>query len=339
MSSDIQIVDYTERSIAVFGDTRSYKEEFKLLGGRFNPRLHHDGVREAGWIFPKSKLEDVEDMLNNGSFDDTETADIEEELDDNDDVALENVPIPNIEPENLPDAIKDILSFKGKSFLQNETIINILCDYNAFNEHPALKNIYRILHNDGFIAKVAQQKSWNTTCANIVTKVVHDYCFPSSFVEYILKSICYGLGTVTDNPQLYTITAQTPAASNTPSSVPLPQNKPWAKMTEDEKNAFLESKLEIKVDTFKAFGISMSSYSIFYEEKDIHLAYELTGKMHKDDAFYVMCAIYDKDGKIKTSQAGQYIWERSYKGFYTVEDCFSIHCKRNDIGRIVIYAK
>lgn len=50
---NIRIVDYSEKAIAVYGDTKSIKDRLKALGGRFNPRLK-DG---AGWIFSK-KVED-----------------------------------------------------------------------------------------------------------------------------------------------------------------------------------------------------------------------------------------------------------------------------------------
>lgn len=46
-----EIVDYSEKAIAVVGDTKLVKDMLKQLGGRFNPRL----TCGAGWIFPKTK--------------------------------------------------------------------------------------------------------------------------------------------------------------------------------------------------------------------------------------------------------------------------------------------
>ena len=34
-----QVIDYSEKAIAVVGDTREIKDKLKALGGRFNPRL------------------------------------------------------------------------------------------------------------------------------------------------------------------------------------------------------------------------------------------------------------------------------------------------------------
>lgn len=49
------LVEYSEKAVAVFGDTKSIKEELKAMGGRFNSRLTHNGEKIAGWVFPKSK--------------------------------------------------------------------------------------------------------------------------------------------------------------------------------------------------------------------------------------------------------------------------------------------
>lgn len=55
----IQIIDYSEKAIAVIGDTRPIKEKLKSLGGRFNFRLSCG----AGWIFKKSDLEVIKEAL------------------------------------------------------------------------------------------------------------------------------------------------------------------------------------------------------------------------------------------------------------------------------------
>lgn len=49
------VVEYSEKAVAVFGDTKAIKEELKSMGGRFNSRLTLNGKKLAGWIFPKSK--------------------------------------------------------------------------------------------------------------------------------------------------------------------------------------------------------------------------------------------------------------------------------------------
>jgi hypothetical protein len=63
VTGDFQIVDYSEKAIAVFGDTRAIKDRLKALGGRFNPKLTHEGSKQAGWIFSKSKELELKNLL------------------------------------------------------------------------------------------------------------------------------------------------------------------------------------------------------------------------------------------------------------------------------------
>jgi hypothetical protein len=49
------LVEYSTKAVAVFGDTKSIKDELKAMGGRFNSRLTFNGKKLAGWIFSKSQ--------------------------------------------------------------------------------------------------------------------------------------------------------------------------------------------------------------------------------------------------------------------------------------------
>ena len=72
----LYIVDYSERAIALFGETSLYKDNISAIGGKFNPSLKSNDKKLAGWIFPKSKKSDVERLLNSikeGTLTKTET--------------------------------------------------------------------------------------------------------------------------------------------------------------------------------------------------------------------------------------------------------------------------
>lgn len=59
----LEIVDYSEKAISVFGDTKAIKEQLKELGGRFNPSLNYNGEKRAGWIFSKKQADKVRELL------------------------------------------------------------------------------------------------------------------------------------------------------------------------------------------------------------------------------------------------------------------------------------
>jgi len=52
----LQLIDYSEKALAIIGDTKTVKDKFKVddrFIGRFNRNLTVKGTGVAGWIFPK----------------------------------------------------------------------------------------------------------------------------------------------------------------------------------------------------------------------------------------------------------------------------------------------
>lgn len=58
-----QIVNYSEKAIAVIGDTKEIKDQLKAMGGKFNKYLKCG----AGWIFSATKRAQIEAFLNQGA--------------------------------------------------------------------------------------------------------------------------------------------------------------------------------------------------------------------------------------------------------------------------------
>ena len=51
----VEIVEYSAKSIAVFGDTKPLRDTLRDLNGLFRAYLTHDGTRCAGWISPNAE--------------------------------------------------------------------------------------------------------------------------------------------------------------------------------------------------------------------------------------------------------------------------------------------
>lgn len=66
VTGNVNILEYSAKAVVVFGDTKPIKDLLKSLGGRFNFRLRHPktGERLAGWIFPKSKYDEIKSALD-----------------------------------------------------------------------------------------------------------------------------------------------------------------------------------------------------------------------------------------------------------------------------------
>ena len=61
---DCVIVEYSQKALAVFGDTKTIKDILKSMGGRFNPKLTYNGEKKAGWIFPNIKKKELNKLIN-----------------------------------------------------------------------------------------------------------------------------------------------------------------------------------------------------------------------------------------------------------------------------------
>lgn len=61
--SQLKLVDYSEKAVALFGNTKPIKDALKAIGGRFNPFLTLEGEKVAGWIFSKTKIADVQKLI------------------------------------------------------------------------------------------------------------------------------------------------------------------------------------------------------------------------------------------------------------------------------------
>lgn len=61
----LELLDYSDKAFAVFGNTKAVKDILKELGGRFNPALTHPNTKQkqAGWIFSKKVREVVKQEL------------------------------------------------------------------------------------------------------------------------------------------------------------------------------------------------------------------------------------------------------------------------------------
>lgn len=55
----VQIIDYSDKAFAIVGDTRKYANAFKLIGGRYNPKLKCG----AGWIFSKRHFDAIKSAM------------------------------------------------------------------------------------------------------------------------------------------------------------------------------------------------------------------------------------------------------------------------------------
>ena len=60
---NLETVEYSEKVIGVFGDTKLIKDVLKGLNGLFRANLTYNGERRAGWIYSRKQEQKVREAL------------------------------------------------------------------------------------------------------------------------------------------------------------------------------------------------------------------------------------------------------------------------------------
>ena len=98
----------------------------------------------------------------------------------------------------LSQAIKSLVEAKGLSILTSPMALNILSDYNAFNEHPSSKNILKNVVSEGYLDKIAffydNQIPLGDAPQTYLSEMFMKLGFRKDVSAYVLNSILEALG-------------------------------------------------------------------------------------------------------------------------------------------------
>jgi len=61
--ASLQIIRYTDRSVALIGDTRPLKDQLAALWGKYCPNLHVEGKTVKGWIFSAKREAQLKQLI------------------------------------------------------------------------------------------------------------------------------------------------------------------------------------------------------------------------------------------------------------------------------------
>jgi len=64
-STQTRIIDYSEKSLVIFPFRKADIKLLKQIGASYNPWLSIKGVHIAGWIFPKSRQHELQQLIHN----------------------------------------------------------------------------------------------------------------------------------------------------------------------------------------------------------------------------------------------------------------------------------
>jgi hypothetical protein len=143
--SSIRIVCYTDKSIVVVGDTKTYKDSLKNLGGKWNGSLTNKetGEKFMGWIFYASKKKDIQSWIDAGcqNIQDDRQPKNDESKQESKQVQPQpqyqspSQPKPKANSTNLTSLEIEVKSLKGKkSETQTETQYETVEEFEEFEE-------------------------------------------------------------------------------------------------------------------------------------------------------------------------------------------------------------
>jgi hypothetical protein len=77
----LELVDYSEKAMAMFGETKQIKTELMACGGRYNPKLRREGGGTApGWIFSKRRRAVLDELMQAYASSEEDASSEEEEV-------------------------------------------------------------------------------------------------------------------------------------------------------------------------------------------------------------------------------------------------------------------
>lgn len=96
------------------------------------------------------------------------------------------------------EALISVINDFGKDILVNPSIVNILSDYNGYEESKAFKIILRIILSEGYLDQIRMTKNWEENCSKIIERFVNNTGFQEDKAVYVINCIAVGLGLTTD---------------------------------------------------------------------------------------------------------------------------------------------
>lgn len=92
------------------------------------------------------------------------------------------------------EAIKSVINDFGKDIFTNVSVVNILSDYNGYEECKAFRIILRVIISEGYLDQIRMTKNWETNCSKLIERFVNNTGFQEEKSAYVINSIAIGLG-------------------------------------------------------------------------------------------------------------------------------------------------
>lgn len=201
----------------------------------------------------------------------------------------------------LHKALRNIIQTDGPEILKEVRLVNILDDFQAYQNIPASKYILRAIIADGYSTKLMSIGKWDHSADTLINKFSTVTGFIPESVSLIFQSLAYGLGWIHTIAPITSNPAVPKQTSNSPFPLPIRTctKTGWRKgMTEDEIEQYILSLIEFDRSREKELNVHIENLSLGIEDDQITYSFEFFRDKPKASAI-LWYAVYDLKNKVK----------------------------------------
>lgn len=226
----------------------------------------------------------------------------------------------------------------GPSIITEGRLVNILCDFQAFDAIPASKYVMRAIIDDGYSRKLLQCAKWDMAAQQLSGQFASSTGFQPDIVWIIFQSLAYGLGWIN------TISA----AANIPTPpIKNPHNRKKPTLGNNSTTSdiiqYLSSLIERKPETEETLGVEFSNVSCGdYSAYGDHFYYDCNVEVKgpvKERYLTIKVVTYSNSNSILNVESKS-ISKSDLKSFGVFSICSEIKgVDVSELGRILVYAE
>lgn len=235
-------------------------------------------------------------------------------------------------------ALRNIVKTDGPSIITEGRLVNILCDFQAFDAIPASKYVMRAIIDDGYSKKLLQCAKWDMAAQQLSGQFASSTGFQPDIVWIIFQSLAYGLGWIN------TISA----AANIPTPpIKIPHNRKKPTLGNNSTTSdiiqYLSSLIERKPETEETLGVEFSNVSCGdYSAYGDHFYYDCNVEVKgpvKERYLTIKVVTYSNSNSILNVESKS-ISKSDLKSFGVFSICSEIKgVDVSELGRILVYAE
>ena len=247
------------------------------------------------------------------------------------------------------EAIISVINDYGKDILLKSSIINILSDYNAFEESKSFKVILKHIISEGYLEQILYLKNWENSHSLLIKRFVENTGFQSDKAFYVVSSLSYALG-ISQTFAIYNRNhpqqqpSLQPIFNNTTTNISqsdlnLTSSK-LEKLNDDnlveykeKAEKYLESIIEYKGNTKKELGTDIVVTCDFDCDNSLKFRMEINGAIkYQYEYIYFYFVIYNNAGRVINTISAY--CDKMSKNYQILETCYSFEKNHKTVGNI-----